>query len=60
MLCSDGMHGSVSEQHLADIVRSDSSIVARVHELTEAALQAGSSDDITAVLVTLAAKPRRN
>jgi PPM family protein phosphatase len=55
LVCSDGLYDRVAEQHLADIVRSDRSIVKRVHDLIEAALQAHSSDDITAVLVHLAA-----
>jgi PPM family protein phosphatase len=55
LVCSDGLHDRLAEQHLAEIVRSDTSIVKRVHDLIEAALQAESSDDITAVLVNLAA-----
>jgi PPM family protein phosphatase len=54
LVCSDGLYGKVAEQRLADIVRDDSSIVTGVQKLIAASVQAGSSDDITAVLVNVA------
>ncbi len=55
LVCSDGLYDRLADQRLADIVGSTSSTVKRVHDLIEAALHADSSDDITAVLVDLAA-----
>lgn len=57
LLCSDGLSDKVSDLRLTEILGSESSSVKRVHDLIEAALKAGSSDDITAVLVSLPADP---
>ncbi|MEZ5503831.1 MAG: protein phosphatase 2C domain-containing protein [Halioglobus sp.] len=54
LLCTDGLHGCLPRQRLAAIVRGDSALDKRVHQLIEASLEAGSCDDITAVLVALA------
>jgi protein phosphatase len=52
-LCSDGLYDCLAMQCIADILLSDRVIAARVHSLAEGALVAGSSDDITAVLVVM-------
>jgi protein phosphatase len=58
LLCTDGVHGSLVEHGLADFVRSDGAIGVGVHQFIEASLAAGSSDDITAVLVAMAPDSR--
>jgi PPM family protein phosphatase len=55
LLCSDGLYDAVDEQRLADIVRSNHYTTSSIHKLIEASVKAGSSDDITAVLVRMAA-----
>ena len=54
LLCSDGLSDCLAEQTLADIVSTGTSTVKRAHDLVQAALHAGSSDDITTLLVDLA------
>jgi PPM family protein phosphatase len=54
LLCTDGLCAMRSAWRVADIVRRDRAIATRVHELAEAALAAGTSDDITVVLVAMA------
>jgi len=60
LLCSDGVQGSLVEPGLADSVRGDVAIGARVQQLIEASLAAGSGDDITAVLVSMPAGSLNN
>lgn len=57
LLCSDGLHGWLGAQRIADVVGSDSTNPRRVHCLIESSLAAGSSDDVTAILVVLAPEP---
>lgn len=51
MLCSDGLHGSVSEEEMERIIASNENLLASCDELTETALENGSNDNITVVLV---------
>lgn len=60
LLCSDGLSDRVSDLRLTEIVCGEGSSVKRVHDLIEAALQAGSSDDITAVLVKMVTASRND
>lgn len=51
LLCSDGLHGPVGPEKLANILNSQISLEARCHCLIEAAREAGGPDNITAVLL---------
>ena len=52
LLCSDGLHGSVSKQDVLDTVSSESNLDACCKKLIETALEKGSTDNITVVLVS--------
>jgi serine/threonine protein phosphatase PrpC len=54
LLCSDGLHGQVSDAHIAEIMRR-APLEWAANALVERALAAGGSDNITAVLI--AAEP---
>ena len=51
LLCSDGLSGSVSEAEMVNTLLSSPSLETACAELIERALENGSSDNITAVLV---------
>ncbi len=51
MLCSDGLHGSVSLKEMESIIASSADLLEACDELTETALENGSNDNITVVLV---------
>ncbi|MBR5948923.1 MAG: Stp1/IreP family PP2C-type Ser/Thr phosphatase [Clostridia bacterium] len=51
MLCSDGLHGSVSLKEMERIISNSSDMLEACDELTETALDNGSNDNITVVLV---------
>lgn len=51
LLCSDGLWGLVPEQQIASTLREDTSPQQKVDRLLDAALAAGGTDNITAVLV---------
>ena len=53
IVCSDGLSDKISNDTLGEIVSGQTSIIKRTHDLIYAALQGGSSDDITTVLVDL-------
>lgn len=56
MLCSDGLHGVVDDARLFEIVRGrDLETVAR--DLVQAALDAGTRDNVTAVVVRVGGHP---
>ncbi len=56
MLCSDGLHGVVDDQRLYEIVRG-SDIDRVAHDLVKAALDAGTRDNVTAVVARLGGLP---
>jgi serine/threonine protein phosphatase PrpC len=51
LLCSDGLHTAVADQTIADILARERELPRAVEALVTAALEAGGSDNITAVLV---------
>ena len=50
LLCSDGLHGSVSHEKLQEIVASEQELPALAQSLISTALELGSRDNITALL----------
>lgn len=59
VLCSDGVHGVLDDRHLLEIVASHSVELA-AERLVAAALAAGSRDNVTAVVVRVAASSARH
>jgi serine/threonine protein phosphatase PrpC len=57
LLCSDGVHGFLSEQNIADILRERSAPEDTAGALVAAALQSGSSDNCTALVLDVIALP---
>jgi serine/threonine protein phosphatase PrpC len=53
LLCSDGLHGVVSEKMLADALDSEKTLPEKCHYLVEAAKEAGGPDNVTVVLIQL-------
>lgn len=51
MLCSDGLHGSLNVRRAEEILETENDLLTACDRLTETALAAGSSDNITVVLV---------
>lgn len=51
LLCSDGLHGVVSEEQLAQTLAGPATLEAKCEELIAAARQLGGPDNITAVLL---------
>ena len=51
LLCSDGLHGSVADETLRDILASDQDLPAMAQLLISTALERGSRDNITALVV---------
>lgn len=51
LLCSDGLHGSVPRAEMERIIAGSHDLLEACDELTETALDNGSSDNITVVLV---------
>lgn len=58
VLCSDGLHGSVDDEEIRDIVVNNSPSVA-VHQLVELANQRGGSDNITVQVIKYKRKRKR-
>jgi len=52
LLCTDGMHGAVSDEKMAGILKAAADPQAAVQALVRAALDAGGKDNITVVLVS--------
>jgi PPM family protein phosphatase len=50
LLCSDGLHGPVSDEAIAQILGSAGDVAVASEKLIAAAVSAGSSDDITVVV----------
>ena len=57
LLCSDGVHGSLSDQSIADILRDRSAPEDTAGALVSAALQSGSNDNCTALVLDVVALP---
>ncbi len=51
LLCSDGLHGVVAEQIIAEALSSEKSLEDQCHLLIEAARAAGGPDNVTSVLL---------
>lgn len=51
LLCSDGLHGSVSRAEMERIIAGSADLLEACDVLTETALENGSSDNITVVMV---------
>jgi protein phosphatase len=51
VLCSDGLHGALPDQRLADAIRNGSGVIEIAQGLVEQALMAGATDNITVVVV---------
>lgn len=50
LLCTDGLHGMISDQRIAEIMRSTDDLNAMADNLMRAALDAGGRDNVTLVL----------
>ena len=57
LLCSDGVHGWLSPETIADVLRERSASQDTAHALVAAALRSGSSDNCTALVVDLVDLP---
>jgi serine/threonine protein phosphatase PrpC len=57
LLCSDGVHGFLTEQGIADILRERSAPDDTASALVAAALQSGSTDNCTALILDVVALP---
>ena len=57
LLCSDGVHGFLTEQSIADIMRERSAPEDTAATLVTAALQSGSTDNCTALVLDVVALP---
>jgi serine/threonine protein phosphatase PrpC len=58
LLCSDGVHGFLTDQTIADILRERSAPEDTAGALVAAALQSGSTDNCTALVIDVVALPR--
>src|ERR1700751_4126220 len=57
LLCSDGVHGFLTEERIADILRERSAPEDTAGALVAAALQSGSTDNCTALVLDVVALP---
>ena len=51
LICSDGLHGVISEEIIRNTVSDEISLEAKCHSLIEAAREAGAPDNVTTVLL---------
>jgi protein phosphatase len=51
LLCSDGLHGVVDEEFLAQVLLSEKTLSEKCHYLVEAARSKGGPDNVTVVLI---------
>ncbi|HUC49560.1 MAG TPA: protein kinase [Xanthobacteraceae bacterium] len=58
LLCSDGVHAFLPQDHIADILRQRSASDDTARALATAALQAGSTDNCTALVVDVVDLPK--
>src|SRR5215469_10939079 len=57
LLCSDGVHGFLTDERIAEILRERSAPEDTASALVSAALQSGSSDNCTALVLDVVAMP---
>ncbi len=53
LLCSDGLHGVVSEKILSEALDSEKTLAEKCHYLVEAAKNEGGPDNVTVILIQL-------
>ena len=53
LLCSDGLHGVLREETLAEVLESEKTLPEKCHYLIEAVKSAGGPDNVTALLIQL-------
>jgi protein phosphatase len=53
LLCSDGLHGVLTEKTLGETLHSEKTLPEKCHYLVEAAKSAGGPDNVTVVLIQL-------
>jgi len=53
LLCSDGLHGVLTEKTLGETLHSEKTLPEKCHYLVEAAKSAGGPDNVTVVLIRL-------
>src|SRR5579863_6278688 len=58
LLCSDGVHGFLSDESIAEILRERSAPTDTARALVTAALQAGSTDNTTALVLDVVGLPQ--
>lgn len=51
LICSDGLHGVISEEIIKNTISDEKSLEAKCHSLLEAAHAAGAPDNVTTVLL---------
>ncbi|MEN6594304.1 MAG: Stp1/IreP family PP2C-type Ser/Thr phosphatase [Clostridiaceae bacterium] len=51
LLCSDGLHGSVEEEDIVEVLQSDLNLETKCELLTRRALNNGGTDNITIILI---------
>ena len=56
LLCSDGLHGVIADQLIADVLASDGELEAKAKKLIDLARNAGGPDNITTVLLSVTDK----
>ncbi len=55
LLATDGLHGTISEETIADVLIRERTLEAKCHSLIEAACAAGAPDNVTVVVIRRAA-----
>lgn len=58
LLCSDGVHGTLSERHLTDLLNTRAAPDEDAQRVVHAALAAGSQDNATALILDVIALPQ--
>ena len=51
LVCSDGLHGYVSDEEILNIVSSNSTLEEKIEDLKDISLMKGGYDNITAILI---------
>ena len=58
LLSTDGLHGVLDEDAIADVLRAEHDLTRAAQRLIERALDAGGPDNVTTVLVRIGERPR--